>query len=87
VILIVKEMAMATFAAGPPEPSPAIAKLAAEPDAAHWARVCAWVPGTGYCRNRDCGDACIFRAQREAEARNVRRWRRLRRMFTRPQLR
>jgi hypothetical protein len=78
---------MATFAAGLPEPSPAVAELAEEPDAAHWARVCAWVPGTGYCRNRDCGDACIFRQRREAEARNVRRWRRLRRIFTRPLLR
>jgi hypothetical protein len=78
---------MAAFAAGPPEPSPAVAALAEEPDAAHWARVCAWVPGTGHCRNHDCGDACIFREQREAEARNVQRWRRLRRIFTRPRLR
>jgi len=75
---------MAAVTAGPPEPSSAIAEFVQEPDAAHWARVCAWVPGTGYCRNHDCGDACIFHYQREAEARNVRRWRRLRRMFTRP---
>jgi hypothetical protein len=78
---------MATVAAGPPEPLPAVAELAEEPDAAHWARVCAWVPGTGYCRSRDCGGSCIFRQRREAEADNVRRWRRLRRMFTRPRLR
>ena len=78
---------MVTSAAGPKESSTVIAELAGEPDAAHWARVCAWVPGTGHCRNHACGDACIFRAQREAEARNVQRWRRLRRMFTRPRLR
>ena len=78
---------MAAFAAGPREPLPATMELAQESDAAYWARVCAWVPGTGHCRNRDCGDGCIFRQQREAEARNVRRWRRLRRMFTRPRLR
>jgi hypothetical protein len=78
---------MAAVAAGPPQPSSIIAELAQEPDAAHWARVCAWVPGTGHCRNHDCRDACIFRQQRVAEARNVRRWRRLRRMFRRPRLR
>ena len=78
---------MAAFAAGPPESSPAVAELVEEPYAVHWARACAWVPGTGYCRNRDCGNACIFRLQREVEARNVRRWRRLRRMFTQSRLR
>jgi hypothetical protein len=78
---------MATFAADPPGPLSAAVELAQEPDAPHWARVCAWVPGTGHCRDRNCGDACVFRAQREAEARNVQRWRRLRRMFTRPRLR
>jgi hypothetical protein len=57
--------------------------LAAEPDAARWARECAWVPGTGHCRHRDCGDICVFHAQRAAESRRVQRWRRLRRIFVR----
>jgi hypothetical protein len=90
--IIVKEVAMAAIAAGPPKSSspkssPTVAEFAREPDAAHWARVCAWVPGTGHCRNHDCANACIFREQREAEARAVQRWRRLRRIFTRPRLR
>ena len=59
-------------------PSP-IAELAADPEAARWARECAWVPGTGYCRNRPCGAACLFRAQRAAEARRILRCRRRRR--------
>ena len=54
--------------------------LAAHPEAAHWAKVCAWVPGTGYCRDRDCGEACLFHAQRQADAQRVRRWRRRRRI-------
>ena len=53
--------------------------FAAEPDAARWAQVCAWVPGTGHCRNRDCSDACLFHEQREADEQRVQRWRRLRR--------
>ncbi|HZK91596.1 MAG TPA: hypothetical protein VFC56_15735 [Stellaceae bacterium] len=61
--------------------------LAAEPDAARWAQICAWVPGTGHCRNRDCHEACIFHSQREAEARRVVRWRHLRRIFARRQVR
>jgi hypothetical protein len=61
--------------------------LAAKPDAARWGGECAWVPGTGHCRNRDCDTACIFRHQRDAEAARVRRWRRLRRMFLRRQVR
>ena len=78
---------MAAFAAGPQsQPSRAqdfAAGLAQEAGAARWARVCAWVPGTGHCCNRDCSQACTFRPQREAEARRVRRWRRLRRIFAR----
>ncbi len=55
--------------------------LAAEPEAARWAGLCAWVPGTGHCRNRDCSEACLFHAQRSADERRVRRWRRLRRLL------
>jgi hypothetical protein len=58
-------------------------RLAAQPAAAVWARSCAWVPGTGHCRQRDCSPACIFRPQREAEAVRVQRWRRLRRALSR----
>jgi hypothetical protein len=61
-----------------PLPSP-IAELAADPDVARWAQDCAWVPGTGYCRNRPCSLACLFRAQRMAEAGHVLSWRRKRR--------
>jgi hypothetical protein len=61
-----------------PFPSP-IAELAADPEAARWARDCAWVPGTGHCRNRPCAMACLFRAQRAAEAGRILRWRRTRR--------
>ena len=56
-----------------------IAELAAQPEAVRWARDCAWVPGTGYCRNRPCGAGCLFRAQREAEALRVTGARRRRR--------
>lgn len=58
---------------------PAAAALAARPDAARWARDCAWVPGTGYCPVRACGERCVFRAQREAEAGRIVRARRRRR--------
>jgi hypothetical protein len=61
-----------------PLPSP-IAELVDDPQAARWARDCAWVPGTGHCRNRRCGTECPFRAQRAAEARRILRWRRKRR--------
>jgi len=61
-----------------PFPS-AIAELAADPQAARWARDCAWVPGTGHCRNRPCSPACLFLPQRAAEARRLLRWRRRRR--------
>jgi hypothetical protein len=60
-----------------------VSNLAAEPDAASWAGACGWIPGTGHCRNRDCSGACLFQPQREADARRVQRWRRLRRIFTR----
>ena len=62
---------------------PLIAELAADPEAARWARDCAWVPGTGYCRNRPCASACLFRAQRAAEARRILRGRRKRRPLVR----
>jgi len=61
-----------------PFPSP-IAELAADPEAQRWARDCAWLPGTGHCRNRPCSLACLFRHQRLAEARRILRWRRIRR--------
>lgn len=61
--------------------------LAFEPQARHWAEICAWVPGTGYCRNRDCSDSCVFHTQREDEARRVTRSRRLRRISPRAQVR
>ena len=66
-----------------PAPLPRADELAAEPGAARWARACAWVPGTGHCRNRLCSVSCTFRPQRDAEARRLTRWRRLRRMFVR----
>jgi hypothetical protein len=78
---------MPSFAVGPLEPLSRAQDLAAEPEALRWARECAWVPGTGHCRDRNCGWACIFRPQREAEAARVGRWRRLRRMFLRRQVR
>jgi hypothetical protein len=55
------------------------ADLASEPDAARWARDCAWVPGSGHCRNRPCNDVCPFRAHRETEASRIEHARRLRR--------
>ncbi len=56
-----------------------VAELAADPQAPRWARDCGWVPGTGHCRNRRCGTACLFHTQREAEAERVMRARRRRR--------
>jgi len=73
--------------ATPADPPSRAAQLADEPGAARSARDCAWVSGTGHCRRRDCGEACVFRAQRVAEAGRVARWRRLRRMFVGRQLR
>jgi hypothetical protein len=70
---------MAASEAGRPNVASLVLDLSAEPDAAQWARVCAWVPGSGHCRNRGCSEACIFHSQREAEADRVQRWRRLRR--------
>ena len=77
---------MAAFAADPPNAAlrtqglaDLAAELAHEPEAARWARDCAWVPGTGHCRHRDCNQGCLFRAQREAD---MQRWRRLRRLLT-----
>ena len=56
-----------------------IAQLFADPTAPHWAQECAWVPGTGHCRNRSCGAECLFHPQRIAEAARVERARRARR--------
>jgi hypothetical protein len=61
-----------------PPPSP-IAEIVADPEAGRWARDCAWVPGSGHCRNRPCSTACLFHVQRAAEARCILRWRRKRR--------
>ena len=54
-------------------------ELAAHPDALRWAHECGWFPGTGHCRTRDCASECLFREQREAEARQIFRDRRRRR--------
>ena len=72
---------MNSFGAGSTRLPTRAQELAVDPAAAGWARACAWVPGTGHCRRRDCLSACLFRPQREAEARRVQRWRRLRRIF------
>jgi hypothetical protein len=74
---------MAAGETGRPNLSMRAQDLAAEPEAMHWAQFCAWVPGTGYCRNHDCSDACLFHEQREADVRSVQRWRRLRRFLGR----
>jgi hypothetical protein len=78
---------MSLFAIGRTEPTSRAERLAQEPGAVTSARLCAWVPGTGHCRNRVCEVACVFRPQRLAEAARVGRWRRLRRMFARRQVR
>lgn len=57
-----------------------VVELSMQPCAAFWAEACGWVPGTGHCRNRDCAEACLFEAQRAAEARHVERRRRSRRV-------
>jgi hypothetical protein len=72
------------FDPGPMPASPVIAQLIAEPGAAHWAQSCAWVPGTGHCRNRPCAVECLFRAQRDAEATRVKQARRRRRRAQQP---
>jgi len=53
--------------------------LLADPEAEHWARECAWIPGTGHCRSRKCSAECAFREQREAERAGIIRRRRRRR--------
>jgi hypothetical protein len=55
------------------------AEIAADPDAPRWAQECAWVPGTGYCRNRPCSPQCVFRIQRGREASQITHARRRRR--------
>ena len=74
---------MAAGEIGRPNLSMRARDLAAEPEAVRWAQFCAWVPGTGHCRNHDCSDACLFHDQREADERRIRRWRRLRRFLGR----
>jgi hypothetical protein len=61
-----------------------VAELAADPEAEYWARACGWVPGTGHCRNRDCGPQCLFHPQRETEAGQILRHRRGRRPAQQP---
>jgi len=78
---------MPLFGAGTSYPPSRGELLAEKPGAVRWARLCGWVPGTGHCRNRACAESCVFRAQRLSEAHRVSRWRRLRRMFARRQLR
>ena len=56
-----------------------LAEIAAAPDAPRWASDCAWVPGSGHCRNRPCSLACLFRTQRDAEAARILQTRRRRR--------
>ena len=58
-------------------------EIAAHPDAARWARDCAWLPGTGYCPGHRCSQECVFRAQRESEARLIIETRRSRRTLRR----
>ena len=70
--------------AAPGLPTLRIARLAARPEAARWARDCAWVPGTGYCRRRPCSAKCVFREQRAAEAEQITDARRTRRPSQRP---
>jgi len=69
---------------GSPTSSLQAQDLAADPEAARWARVCAWLPGTGYCGNRECSADCVFRPQREADAGRVQRWRLRRTSHRRP---
>ena len=78
---------MGIFGAEPASVPSRAQDLAGDPESPYWAQACAWVPGTGHCRDRDCGDACVFRDQREAEARRIVRWRRVRRIFARRQVR
>ena len=59
-------------------------ELALHPDALRWARECGWLPGTGHCRRRGCASECLFRPQREAEARGIARSRRRRRKKQQP---
>jgi len=55
--------------------------LADPTGAAHWAKHCGFVPGSGFCpqtRTAGCDD-CLFRSMRDADARAVRRRRQRRR--------
>ena len=58
-------------------------ELTSHPDALHWAHECGWVPGTGHCRNRVCANECLFRTERETEARQIVQARRRRRIARR----
>jgi hypothetical protein len=60
-----------------------LSELIGDPQAEHWARNCAWLPGTGHCRKRPCSTECPFRPLREAELRQVLRLRRRRRRAAR----
>ena len=70
---------MSASGTGSPTPPLQVQDITADPEAMRWATVCAWLPGTGYCGNRECSVDCVFRPQREADAGCVQRWRRLRR--------
>jgi hypothetical protein len=71
------------FVPDPYKRSPSLAsfidELAADPDAAHWAKDCRWVPGAGHCLSHPCRAACLFRRRKEAEATALMRSRRERR--------
>ena len=69
---------MSDKSAGSPSAT-AIRRLAALPEAEHWAHDCGWLPGTGYCLQRDCAAACIFHIDREHEREQIRIWRMQRR--------
>jgi hypothetical protein len=62
---------------------PELAEHLADAHIERWAHDCGWIPGSGYCRNLDCGRACTFHAQREADAMRVRRHRQQRRSRSR----
>ena len=57
----------------------AASELALAPGADYWAARCGWVPGTAYCANRSCAEACVFRAQYRADVEVTARLRRQRR--------
>ncbi|MBV9824831.1 MAG: hypothetical protein JO001_03990 [Alphaproteobacteria bacterium] len=67
-----------------PLPPAAITELLDDNDAERWARDCGWIPGSGYCRNRDCTGECPFGTQLAAERARVIRARLSRRRAREP---